>query len=121
MATYVTGLLLDGERKSIEPIATRLVDDPAETDWAQVETLDDTTLEQRLYGPRVYLRLPGASEMGLRRRGVVSLSGRGALAQARRGHLESGAFAAPTRAASSTRTRTTNAIPGQRRPDTHRE
>ena len=63
MATYVTGLLLDGERKSIEPIATRLVDDPAETDWAQVETLDDTTLEQRLYGPRVYLRLPGASEI----------------------------------------------------------
>jgi SRSO17 transposase len=27
---YVTGLLLDGERKSIEPIAGRLVDDPAE-------------------------------------------------------------------------------------------
>jgi SRSO17 transposase len=32
MATYVTGLLLDGERKSIEPIAARLVDDPAETE-----------------------------------------------------------------------------------------
>ncbi len=27
---YVTGLLLDGERKSIEPIAGRLVDEPAE-------------------------------------------------------------------------------------------
>ena len=30
LAAYVTGLLLDGERKSIEPIAARLVDDPAE-------------------------------------------------------------------------------------------
>lgn len=30
MAQYVTGLLLDGERKSIEPIAARLVDYPAE-------------------------------------------------------------------------------------------
>jgi SRSO17 transposase len=30
MTQYVTGLLLDGERKSIEPIAARLVDDPAD-------------------------------------------------------------------------------------------
>jgi SRSO17 transposase len=30
LAAYVTGLLLDGERKSIEPMAARLVDDPAE-------------------------------------------------------------------------------------------
>lgn len=30
MGLYVTGLLLDGERKSIEPIAGRLVDDPSE-------------------------------------------------------------------------------------------
>jgi SRSO17 transposase len=30
MAWYVTGLLLDGERKSIEPIAGRLVDSPRE-------------------------------------------------------------------------------------------
>jgi SRSO17 transposase len=30
MAWYVTGLLLDGDRKSIEPIAGRLVDDPRE-------------------------------------------------------------------------------------------
>src|SRR6478672_13741061 len=29
MGLYVTGLLLDGERKSIEPIASRLVDDAA--------------------------------------------------------------------------------------------
>jgi hypothetical protein len=26
---YVTGLLLDGERKSIEPMATRLAEDPS--------------------------------------------------------------------------------------------
>ena len=30
MGQYVTGLLLDGERKSIEPLAARMVDDPAE-------------------------------------------------------------------------------------------
>jgi SRSO17 transposase len=30
LGAYVTGLLLDGERKSIEPIAARLVDDPRE-------------------------------------------------------------------------------------------
>lgn len=28
MTQYITGLLLDGERKSIEPIAARLVDRP---------------------------------------------------------------------------------------------
>ena len=31
LSWYVTGLLLDGERKSIEPMAARLVDDEAET------------------------------------------------------------------------------------------
>lgn len=31
LSSYVYGLLLDGERKSIEPIAQRLVDDPART------------------------------------------------------------------------------------------
>ena len=30
MGLYITGLLLDGERKSIEPMAARLVDSPAE-------------------------------------------------------------------------------------------
>jgi SRSO17 transposase len=30
MGQYITGLLLDGERKSIEPIAARLVDDLAQ-------------------------------------------------------------------------------------------
>lgn len=32
LSSYVTGLLLDGERKSIEPIAARLVDDPSEVE-----------------------------------------------------------------------------------------
>lgn len=32
LAAYVTGLLLDGERKSIEPIAARLVDDVSEVE-----------------------------------------------------------------------------------------
>lgn len=32
MASYVTGLLLDGERKSIQPMAARLVDDVSETE-----------------------------------------------------------------------------------------
>jgi SRSO17 transposase len=32
MAAYVTGLLLDGERKSIQPMAARLVDDASETE-----------------------------------------------------------------------------------------
>lgn len=32
MGHYITGLLLDGERKSIEPIAARLVDDRAEVE-----------------------------------------------------------------------------------------
>ncbi|ATB33489.1 hypothetical protein MEBOL_006987 [Melittangium boletus DSM 14713] len=31
---YLTGLLLDGERKSVEPIAARLVEDEAEGDAA---------------------------------------------------------------------------------------
>jgi SRSO17 transposase len=30
LGLYLTGLLLDGERKSIEPLASRLVDDPSE-------------------------------------------------------------------------------------------
>ena len=32
MGQYITGLLLDGERKSIEPIAARLVDDATQTE-----------------------------------------------------------------------------------------
>ena len=32
MRNYVTGLLLDGDRKSVEPMAKRLVDDPSEVE-----------------------------------------------------------------------------------------
>lgn len=32
MGHYLTGLLLDGERKSVQPMAARLVDDPAQAD-----------------------------------------------------------------------------------------
>jgi SRSO17 transposase len=32
MRNYVTGLLLDGDRKSVEPMAARLVDDPSEVE-----------------------------------------------------------------------------------------
>jgi SRSO17 transposase len=32
MGHYITGLLLDGERKSVQPMAARLVDDPAQAD-----------------------------------------------------------------------------------------
>lgn len=32
MGHYITGLLLDGERKSVQPMASRLVHDPAEAD-----------------------------------------------------------------------------------------
>src|SRR5688500_9685767 len=30
MGHYISGLLLDGERKSVQPMAARLVDDPAQ-------------------------------------------------------------------------------------------
>src|SRR5215471_17353565 len=32
MASYITGLLLDGERKSVQPMAARLVDDASEVE-----------------------------------------------------------------------------------------
>ena len=59
MGHYVTGLLLDGERKSIEPIAARLVDRPEEiqamrqrlqqcvavADWAETEIFNRIALK----------------------------------------------------------------------------
>jgi len=56
MGQYITGLLLDGERKSIEPIASRLVDDAAEIEAMRqrlqqcvvVSTWDEATLFARL-------------------------------------------------------------------------
>jgi SRSO17 transposase len=56
MGHYITGLLLDGERKSIEPIAARLVDDAAQIEAMRqrlqqcvvVSTWDEATVFARL-------------------------------------------------------------------------
>jgi SRSO17 transposase len=56
MGQYITGLLLDGERKSIEPIAARLVDDAAQIEAMRqrlqqcvvVSAWDDATVFARL-------------------------------------------------------------------------
>jgi SRSO17 transposase len=56
MGHYITGLLLDGERKSIEPIAARLVDDAAQIEAMRqrlqqcvvVSAWDEATLFARL-------------------------------------------------------------------------
>jgi SRSO17 transposase len=56
MGQYITGLLLDGERKSIEPIAARLVDDAAQIEAMRqrlqqcvvVSTWDKATVFARL-------------------------------------------------------------------------
>lgn len=56
MGQYITGLLLDGERKSIEPIAARLVDDAAEIEAMRqrlqqcvvVSAWDEATVFERL-------------------------------------------------------------------------
>src|SRR5436309_15921098 len=43
---YITGLLLDGERKSIQPMATRLTENPAEAD-AMRQRLQDCVAASR--------------------------------------------------------------------------
>jgi SRSO17 transposase len=56
MGQYITGLLLDGERKSIEPIAARLVDDAAQIEAMRqrlqqcvvISTWDEATVFGRL-------------------------------------------------------------------------
>lgn len=56
MSQYITGLLLDGERKSIEPIAARLVDDPGQIEAMRqrlqqcvaVSVWDESTVFARL-------------------------------------------------------------------------
>lgn len=67
MGHYVTGLLLDGERKSIEPIAARLVDRPDEVqamrqrlqqcvvvaDWAETEIFNRIALKLERELPNV--------------------------------------------------------------------
>lgn len=44
MGHYITGLLLDGERKSVQPMAARLVDDPAQADAMRQRLSDCVTL-----------------------------------------------------------------------------
>lgn len=46
LGCYITGLLLDGERKSIQPMAARLTDNPAEAD-AMRQRLKDCVAESR--------------------------------------------------------------------------
>jgi SRSO17 transposase len=43
MGHYITGLLLDGERKSVQPMAARLVDDPAHADAMRQRLADCVT------------------------------------------------------------------------------
>ena len=43
MGNYMTGLLLDGERKSVQPMAARLVEDPRETDAMRQRLADCVT------------------------------------------------------------------------------
>jgi SRSO17 transposase len=57
MGLYVTGLLLDGERKSIEPIASRLVDDPTKIEG----------MRQRLQQAVVVARWDAADSVGVAR------------------------------------------------------
>ena len=70
LSSYVTGLLLDGDRKSIEPMAARLVDDPSQmeamrqrlqqavviADWSDEEML-------RRLGLKLDLELPGVEAL----------------------------------------------------------
>jgi SRSO17 transposase len=70
MAWYVTGLLLDGDRKSIEPIASRLVDDRQEVEamrqrlqqCVSVSTWVEEKVLERL-ARKVDRELPGAEAL----------------------------------------------------------
>jgi SRSO17 transposase len=72
MRSYVTGLLLDGERKSIEPMATRLVDSRSEVEAMRqrlqqavtVASWSDTTMFERL-ARTVEAELPGIEALVL--------------------------------------------------------
>lgn len=44
MGHYITGLLLEGERKSVQPMAARLVDDPAQADAMRQRLADCVSL-----------------------------------------------------------------------------
>ena len=85
MCLYMTGLLLDGERKSIEPIAARLVDRPSEVqamrqrlqqavvvaDWAESEIFARIAakLERCLPGLEAFV----IDDTGFEKKGVHSV------------------------------------------------
>jgi len=56
LSSYVTGLLLDGERKSIEPMASRLVDDPSEIE-AMRQRLQQAVVVAKWRDDEVFRRL----------------------------------------------------------------
>lgn len=56
MGHYITGLLLDGERKSVQPMAARLVHDPSEPD-AMRQRLADCVSASRWSDAEVLRRL----------------------------------------------------------------
>jgi len=70
LRSYVTGLLLDGERKSIEPIAGRLVDSAAEIQGMRqrlqqavtVANWSDATMFERI-GRKLEAELPGVEAL----------------------------------------------------------
>jgi SRSO17 transposase len=72
MRSYATGLLLDGERKSIEPMAARLVDAPDEIQAMRqrlqqavtIATWSDATMFGRL-AKKMELELPGVEALVL--------------------------------------------------------
>ena len=85
MRNYVTGLLLDGERKSVEPMAARLVDAPEQigamrqrlldcvgkSDWAETEVLRRLAmkLERELPGVEAFV----IDDTGFPKKGELSV------------------------------------------------
>lgn len=85
MGHYITGLLLDGERKSVQPMASRLVHDPSETDamrqrladcvstsaWSDAELLRRLALkfERELPGNEVFV----VDDTGFAKKGNLSV------------------------------------------------
>jgi SRSO17 transposase len=79
MASYITGLLLDGERKSVQPMAARLVDDECE-----IEAMRQRLQQAVCFSPwsdadifsrvaqKVDREMPGVERPRLRRRHGVS-------------------------------------------------
>jgi SRSO17 transposase len=65
MGHYITGLLLDGERKSVQPMAARLVHDPAEAD-AMRQRLTDCVSSSRWSDAELMRRLALKFERDLR-------------------------------------------------------